>query len=73
MLIVTLFVPKMFSKVQKKKKQTSIIAHQSSNTITTPDSTPQITKEPVYDDIELACKISTIDLSKNIAYVCTKK
>ena len=73
MLIITVFIPKMFSIVQKKKKQTSNITHQSSNTITTPDSTPQITKEPVYDDIELACKISTIDLSKNIAYVCTKK
>ena len=73
MLIITLFIPKMFSIVQKKKKQTSNIAHQSSNTITTPDSSPQITKETIYDDIELACTISTIDLSKNIAYVCTKK
>ena len=63
----------MLPKVQKKKKQQiRNIADRSSSTITTPDSTPQIAKEPIYDDIELAYINSTIDLSENIAYVCTK-
>ena len=63
----------MLSEVQKRKKETINIADQSSSTIANLDSTPQMTKEPIYDDVELTDKSSTIDLSENIAYECTKK
>ena len=53
-----------------RKKQ--LIADQSSSTIANLDSTPQMTKEPIYDDVELTDKSSTRELSKNIAKVCTK-
>ena len=45
-----------------------IIRDQSSNIVVAPDSTPQITREPIYDT-ELNDKNSTIDLSRNVAYV----
>ena len=45
-----------------------IIRDQSSNIVVAQDSTPQITREPIYDT-ELNDKNSTIDLSRNVAYV----
>ena len=72
-MIITLFVFKVLPKVQKKKKQQiSNIGYQLGRNISTSDSTPQIVKEPIYDEIELAYKTRTLDLSRNIAYVCTK-
>ena len=37
-----------------------------------PDTTPLTTREPIYDYMELTDNISTIDLSKNVAYVKQK-
>ena len=61
----------MVYEIQKRKKRRVYIAAQTSS-IVDAGSTPQI-MEPIYDDVGLTDKISTIDLSKNVAYVCSKK
>ena len=60
--LITLFFSKMISVIQKRKKDAV------NNSV---EMTQRI-KEPIYDDIELTDKTSNIDLSKNVAYVCTK-
>ena len=68
MLAISLLFCKMSSELQKKKKKVTNIKNQSGIIAMAPDTTPQITTEPIYDDIELTDKTSTIDLSKNVAY-----
>ena len=70
-MIITLSFTKMVFKIQKRKKRRVYIASQTSSSEDA-GSTPQI-MEPIYDDIHLTDKTSTIDLSKNVAYVCSKK
>ena len=59
--------------LQKRKKKAVNVSEEPRSIVTAPDSTPHMMKEPIYDDIELTDKTSTIDLSKNVAYVCSKK
>ena len=69
MLVISLLFCKMSSELQKRKKKVANITDQSGNIAMAPDTTPQIAREPIYDDIELTDKTRTIDLSKNVAYV----
>ena len=71
-LVVSLFFGKVFYELQKRKKEAANITDRSSSTGGALDSTLQMTKEPLYDDIKLTDKTSTIDFSKNVAYVCSK-
>ena len=68
MLAISLLFCKMSSELQKRKKKVANIKNQSGIIAMAPDTTLQITREPIYDDIELTDKTSTIDLSKNVAY-----
>ena len=70
-LIISLLFCKIFYKPQKRKKKSVNIKDQSGRAVGALDSTLPMTTEPIYDDIEVTDTIA-IDLSKNIAYVCTK-
>ena len=59
--------------LQKRKKEVVNVTEEPRSIVTAPDSTPQMNKEPIYDDIEHMDQTSAIDLSKNVAYVCSKK
>ena len=59
----------MVLEIQKRKKGIVSITAQTSSSVDA-GSTPQKI-EPIYDDIELTDKTSTIDFSKNVAYVCS--
>ena len=61
----------MVFEIQKRKKGIVNITPQSSSSVDA-GSTPQKI-EPISDDIELTDKTSTIDFSKNVAYVGSKK
>ena len=69
--VITLLLSKIISEIQRRKKHAANITAQMNGFVTPDDVTPQRIKEPVYEDIELTDKTSTIDLSKNVAYVCT--
>ena len=75
-VIVTLVSSLLFCKIpnelQKRKKKVANITDQSSHIFMAPDATSQRSKELIYYDIELNVKTSTIDLSENVAYACTK-
>ena len=58
--------------VQKRKKRAGNLMEQSRIIVKAPDSTPQMNKEPIYDDVELTDKTSAINLSKNVAHACSK-
>ena len=51
----------MTSVLHQRKNNSMNIAAQICS-IMTPDLTPLMTKEPIYEDVELTDKISTIDL-----------
>ena len=68
--VITRFFSNMTSAIQKRKKNTVNIT--AENNMAPDESSPQTIKDPIYDDIVLTDKTSTIDLSKNIAYVCTQ-
>ena len=70
--VMMLLFSKMKSEIQRRKKHAASITAPMSSIMAPDDSTPQKTREPIYDDIELTDKTSTIDLSKNVSYVCTK-
>ena len=73
-LIIPLLVYMMISEVKKRKKRTANFTKKSSSIVVSPDdSTPQNIKEPIYDDIELTKGAIIIDLSSNVAYVCSNK
>ena len=63
----------MMYEFQKRKKEAVNVTEEPRSIVMAPDSTSQMMKEPIYDDIELMDQTSTIDLSKNVAYVCSKK
>ena len=71
-LIISLLFCKIFYKPQKRKKKSVNIKDQSGRAVGALDSTFPMTTEPIYDDIEVTDKTVAMDLSKNIAYVCTK-
>ena len=71
-MITTLLVSKIFFELLQKRKKKAINPAKQSSSSLTPYTTPQITKEPIYDDIELTNKTSMLDVSKNIAYGCSK-
>ena len=68
--VITLFFSKVISVFQKRKENAINVTAEMNSIVVPDDSTPQ--KEPIYDDIELTDKTNTIDLSKNVAYVCTQ-
>ena len=70
--IITLLFSKMISVIHKRNKDAVTITAEMNHIVAPDDSTPQRIREPIYDSIELTDKTSTIDLSKNVAYVCTK-
>ena len=63
----------MSKELQKRKKKVTNNIDQSGNIAMAPYTTPLSTRVPIYDDIDLTDKTNTIDLSKNVAYVCSKK
>ena len=67
-MITTLLVSKIFFELLQKRMKKAIIPAKQSSRSMAPDTTPQITKEPIYDDLELTNKTSSLDVSKNIAY-----
>ena len=71
-LIISLLFCKIFYKPQKRRKKSVNIKDQSGRAVGALDSTLPMTTEHIYDDIEVTDKTVTLDLSKNIAYVCTK-
>ena len=74
-IIVALIITMLFFKryeVQKRKKEAVNLIEKSRSIVMAQDSTPQMNKEPIYDDIELTDKTSAINLSKNVAYACSK-
>ena len=70
--LLTLLFSKMILEIQRRKKHAASITAPMSSIMAPDDSTPQRIKEPIYEDIEITEKNSTIDLSYNVAYVCTK-
>ena len=56
MLVISPLFCKMSSELQKRKKKVANIKDQSGSNAMAPDATPQITREPIYDDIELTDK-----------------
>ena len=71
-LMISLLFCKIFYKPQKRKKKSVSIKDQSGRAVGALDSTLPMAAEPIYDDMEVTEKTIAIDLSKNIAYVCTK-
>ena len=69
---ITLLFSKVVSVIQKTKKNTVNTIAEMNHIMAPDDSTTERIKEPIYDDIELAIKTNTIDVSKNVAYLCTQ-
>ena len=70
--VITLLFSKVTSVIQKRKNNTVNITAEINHIMASDDSTTERIKEPIYDDIELAIKTNTIDVSKNVAYSCTQ-
>ena len=70
-IVSTLLFSKILPEIQRRKNPAAITTAPMRRVMAPDDSTPQMIKEPIYEDIELT-EASTIDLSNNVAYVCTK-
>ena len=71
-IVSSFLFSKMIPVIQRRKKHAANTTAPMSSVMTPDDSTTQMIEEPIYDDIELTDKTSTVDFSKNVAYVCTK-
>ena len=64
-LITTAVVYKICETCKRKVEALNV-------TTTNSDTSSQLAKEPIYDDIELTNKNNTIEISRNTAYTDTK-